>query len=104
MIWRQVKSLVQANRGETVQAARLAREAVTIGEQTDDLNTQGNAFWDLAEVLLAASRRKAAASALTQALERYERKKNLVMAERVRARLAELRLGVSRGASVSPAR
>jgi DNA-binding SARP family transcriptional activator len=104
MLWRQVKALVRANRGETARAARLAREAVTIGEQTDDLNTQGNAFWDLAEVLLAASRRKAAAAALTQALERYERKKNLVMAERVRARLAELRLGANGGASVSPAR
>jgi hypothetical protein len=48
------------------------------------------AFGDLAQVLAAAGRTGEATAALEHALERYERKRNLVMANRVRARLAEL--------------
>ncbi len=46
------------------------------------------ALADLAEVLELAGRREEAAAALEQALELYERKGNLVMAERTRERLA----------------
>jgi hypothetical protein len=42
-------------------------------------------------VLGAAGRTDEAAAALEQALDRYERKRNLVMTERTRARLAEFR-------------
>jgi DNA-binding SARP family transcriptional activator/tetratricopeptide (TPR) repeat protein len=91
MLWRQVKALVQASRGEHAQAEQLAREAVAIGEQTDAINTQGDALCDLAEVLESAGRNDATVVALEQALARYERKRNLVMAERVRARLDEHR-------------
>jgi thioredoxin-like negative regulator of GroEL len=69
----------------------LAREAVAILEPTDSLDEQGAALADLAEVLTAAGHRDEARAALEQALDRYERKKNLVMAQRVRARLADLR-------------
>ena len=51
---------------------------------------QGDAYADLAEVLLLAGKPDEAAAALEQALERYERKGNLVSAQRARARLAEL--------------
>jgi hypothetical protein len=44
------------------------------------------------EVLRSAGRVEEAAAALEQALERYERKRNLVMAEQVQARLLELEL------------
>jgi hypothetical protein len=47
-------------------------------------------FTDLAEVLSIAGRSKEAADALEQALERYEREENVVMAGRTRRRLAEL--------------
>jgi len=73
----------------------LAREAVAISAQTDALNLQGDALCDLAEVLHSASRTEDEADALEQALERYERKRNLAMAERTRARLAELQLSES---------
>jgi class 3 adenylate cyclase/tetratricopeptide (TPR) repeat protein len=86
--WRQVQALVQANRGQVEQAEALAREAVDIIETTDGLNYQGDALRDLAEVLRAAGRTDEAAATLEQALERYERKGNVVMAERTRARLA----------------
>jgi class 3 adenylate cyclase/tetratricopeptide (TPR) repeat protein len=89
--WRQVQALVQAHRGEHAEAEALAREAVGIAERTDGLNYQGDAFCDLAEVLSAAGRTHEAAEALEQALERYERKKNLAMAAQVRPRLETLR-------------
>lgn len=90
-LWRQVQALVHSSRGEHAAAERLAREAVDIAEQTDGINYQANALWDLAEVLAAAGRTHEAAETLEQALERYERKKNLAMAAQVRPRLEELR-------------
>jgi class 3 adenylate cyclase/tetratricopeptide (TPR) repeat protein len=87
-LWRQVQALVLASRGEHTEAIQLAREATAIMEPTDALTEQGQAFADLAEVLAAAGRTEDARAALEQALDRYERKKNLVMAERIRERLA----------------
>ena len=90
MLSRQVRAKVFARRGEHAEAERLAREAVAICDETDMLFAQGDMYADLAEVLSLAGRPEEAAEALEQALERYERKGNLVMAERTRARLAEL--------------
>jgi class 3 adenylate cyclase/tetratricopeptide (TPR) repeat protein len=90
-IWRQVQARVDAHRGEHEKAQALAREAVAIMEPTDCLNFQGEALCDLAEVLAAAGRSEDAANALAQALERYERKKNLAMVAQVRPRLEMLR-------------
>jgi class 3 adenylate cyclase/tetratricopeptide (TPR) repeat protein len=92
-VWRQVRALVHAHRGQHSGAARLAREAVDLIERTDQLSYQGDALCDLAEVLAAAGRVDEAAEALEQALERYERKKNLAMVAQVRPRLAEIRAG-----------
>jgi tetratricopeptide (TPR) repeat protein len=90
MLWRQVQALVDADRGEHAEAEQLAREAIAIIERTDGLTFQGDALSDLAEVLTAGGRSDEAAAALEQALDRYERKRNLVLARRTRARLAEL--------------
>ena len=62
----------------------------TIGDDTEALDVQGDVYADLAEVLLLAGTPAEAAVALGQALERYERKGNLVSAERTRMRLREL--------------
>jgi tetratricopeptide (TPR) repeat protein len=91
MLWRQVQAGVDAHRGKFDSAERLAREAVEIGAQTDALSSQGDALCDLAEVLKAAGRNGEAAAALEEALERYERKKNLAMVAQVKPKLAELR-------------
>ena len=88
MLWRQVRAKVLARRGEHAEAEQLAREAVAIGDGTDALNWQGDAYADLAEVLLLSGKPDEAAAALEQALDRYERKENLVMARRIRDRLA----------------
>jgi tetratricopeptide (TPR) repeat protein len=90
ILWRPVKAKVLARRGEQAEAERLAREAVALSEETDALNMQGEAYADLAEVLAVADRSNDAAEALEQALARYQRKENVVMAERARAHLGEL--------------
>ena len=88
MLWRQVRGKLLARRGEHTEAEQLAREAVAIGANTEALNDQGDAYADLAEVLQLGGKDEEAIAALEQALERYERKENLVMAQRMRDRLA----------------
>ena len=90
MLWRQASAKVLACRGDAAAAERLAREAVAIGEGGDGLNGQGAAYSDLAEVLVLAGKPAEAAAALEQARERYERKGNVVMAARIRNRLAAI--------------
>jgi AAA ATPase-like protein/adenylate/guanylate cyclase family protein len=89
-LWRQVQALVHASRGHHADAGPLAREAVEIIDRSDGLNYQGEALCDLAEVLAAGGHEDEAAAALTQALDRYERKRNVAMVRQVRERLAEL--------------
>jgi class 3 adenylate cyclase/tetratricopeptide (TPR) repeat protein len=88
--WRQVRAKVLARRGQHAEAERLAREAVAGSDETDSLDAQGDAYADLGEVLLLGGKSDEAAAALEQALERYERKGNVVPAQRVQARLADL--------------
>jgi tetratricopeptide (TPR) repeat protein len=88
MLSRQVRAKLLARRGEHAEAEQLAREAVAIGKGTDCLNWQGDAYADLAEVLLLSGKADEANVALEQALDRYEQKGNLVMAQRMRDRLA----------------
>ena len=60
------------------------------------LDHQGDAYADLAEVLLLTGKPDEAATALEQAHERYERKGNVASAQRAQARLEELRAAASR--------
>jgi tetratricopeptide (TPR) repeat protein len=90
-IWRQVQARVHAHRGEHAAAEHLAREAIAFVDRTDALGFQGDAYWDLAEVLAAAERAEESAWALEQALERYERKKNLAMVAQMKPKLEQLR-------------
>jgi class 3 adenylate cyclase/tetratricopeptide (TPR) repeat protein len=85
-----VRAKVLARSGHYAAAIRLARDAVGALAETDLLNDQGNAFCDLAEVLLLAGEAGEAVAALEQALERYDRKGNVVSASRTRLRLAQL--------------
>jgi hypothetical protein len=90
MLWRQVEALGRAHRGAHEQAERLAREAVALGEPTEWLIFQGDALCDLAEVFKLASKNEEAHAALAQALDRYERKRCLPAAARMRERIAAL--------------
>jgi predicted ATPase len=86
--WRQAAALVRAERGDLDEAERLAREAVVLTQKTDSPGFQGDAFYDLAEVLAAADACAAAVAALNDALKCYERKGIIPLARRTRERLA----------------
>jgi tetratricopeptide (TPR) repeat protein len=88
MLWRQVRGKVLARRGELEEGERLAREAVALAEETDMLNAHADALIDLSEVLTFAG--EDAQAELEQALALYERKGNLVVADRTRSKLAEV--------------
>lgn len=88
--WRQALARVAAHRGDHEAAERLAREAVTIINQTDSPILQAAALSDLAHVLESSGQREDAAGALRDAIERYQRKGNIVMAKRLRERLTAL--------------
>ena len=89
--WRLTHARVLATRGQLVEAESVAREAVAVASTTDWLVGQGDAQAALADVLRMGGNRDEAADALEKAIERYERKGDLVSARRGRARLAELR-------------
>jgi hypothetical protein len=89
--WRQAQARVLAHRGRHAEATALARDAVEIVERTDALNYQGYALADLAGVLWLAGAAEEATKALAEALERYERKRNLAMVAQIRPRLEALR-------------
>ncbi|MGZ4400396.1 MAG: tetratricopeptide repeat protein, partial [Gaiellaceae bacterium] len=100
-LWRQVQALIHASRGQHTDAEALAREAVAITQQTDNLNLQGDALCDLGEVLTAAGRDDEVATTLTAALHRYQRKRNQPAARRVHERLAALQPGAN-SATLAP--
>ena len=87
-----MKATVLARCGEEhAEAERLAREAASV-------------YADLAEVLVIVGRTEGAVEALEQALARYERKENLVMAGRARVCLAELQSSGTAAERPKPAR
>jgi tetratricopeptide (TPR) repeat protein len=90
MLIREVRAKVLARRGETAEAEPLAREAVAVGEGTDMINMQGDAYMDLGEVLLLSGKPDEALGALESAVDRYERKGNLVSTGRAQERLVEI--------------
>jgi hypothetical protein len=94
-LWSQVDgrgayAKILARRGRGAEAERLAREAVELAASTDFLTLRGDAFLDLARVLEVGGQAREAVAVLTEGLELYERKGNLVSAERARARLEQV--------------
>jgi predicted ATPase/class 3 adenylate cyclase len=85
--WRAVRGQILARRHEFSRAEACAHKAVGIAEQTDDLNSQGRALMDLVEVLELAGRPDDAVAAVARAIELFERKGNVVSAQRARALL-----------------
>jgi class 3 adenylate cyclase/tetratricopeptide (TPR) repeat protein len=90
MYWRIARARVLAARGEPGEAEDLARDAVGIAEATDWLFDQGQALWALGDVLQAAGRPQEAREAFEQALDRFERKGDVMDATRMREALAGL--------------
>ena len=87
VMWRVARAQIQAHTGETVEAERLAREAVGLAAPTDFLDLQATALLALARVLREAGSPEAANVAV-QAQAVYERKGNIVGAGWAAALLA----------------
>ena len=85
--WRMAQARVLADRGAFDDALRLAEEAVEINGETDYIGWQGDGLEVEGIVLEAAGRRDDALAAYGKALDRYERKGNIVAAARIRQRL-----------------
>jgi len=93
--WRRTRATVLAQRGEAEQAEDLAREAVDIARRTDHLNLHAAALLALADVVAIGGRPAQAIPIIEEARVLYDRKGNLVMAEKGRTLLAELRDAVT---------
>ena len=89
--WRAVLARVCAQRGEFVEAEKLAREGVDIVEQTDWHLHRGEAFTALGEVLELAGRKDEARAAYEKATEAFELKGSLPDLQATRRRIAALR-------------
>jgi tetratricopeptide (TPR) repeat protein len=94
-LWRQVMAKVLARSGDLEEGSRLATEAVTLSDQSDDPTDQANALADLAEVHQMAGRDIKALEALRQALERHEAKGNIPGARLIREQIVALSGGAS---------
>jgi class 3 adenylate cyclase/tetratricopeptide (TPR) repeat protein len=90
VLWRSARAKVLAARGEPDEALRLARAAVAMAEETDDINMRADALVDLAGVVDAAGDAAARDDALRRAHELYVSKGNLVSAA-----MAERALGIA---------
>jgi len=90
---RRVKAKALARLGEAVESEQLAQQSIALLASSDQLNERGEALLDLAEVFRRGGRVVEAAAAAEEGLELLRSKGNLVLAERVRAMLAELKAG-----------
>jgi predicted ATPase/class 3 adenylate cyclase len=89
-LWRSIRAKVLAREGRFDQAKGLAREAVSLAEETDAIIWQGDVRMNLAEVLRLADRAGEAIPVVEEAVSLYEQKGNLVSAGRARDTLREL--------------
>jgi DNA-binding SARP family transcriptional activator len=85
--WRGTRAKALARRNERTEAELLAADAIALAERTDFLNAHADALMALGNVLLAGGRLDEAAGAIGEAVTLYERKRNVVSAERARALL-----------------
>jgi predicted ATPase/class 3 adenylate cyclase/DNA-binding SARP family transcriptional activator len=90
MLWRGVRGRTLARRGRLEEGERLAREAVELAAKTDFVNHKGDALIDYAIVLREAGRTEQARAAFAEGLGLYQKKGNVVAAEKARAHLAGL--------------
>ena len=90
-LWQQAQARVHALRGQPAEAEHFAHEAISQMEDSDDTLFGPDAWVTLGEVLALGRKSDEAKTAFEEALGRYERKGNLVLADRTRRRLTELR-------------
>jgi ATP/maltotriose-dependent transcriptional regulator MalT len=89
-LWRGVQARILARRGRLEEAETLARQAVSIADQTDFLIYRGDALVDLAHILRDGGRAEEARVATAAGLHLHEEKGNLVTSRKIRSDLAGL--------------
>jgi ATP/maltotriose-dependent transcriptional regulator MalT len=89
--WRSIRAVVLARRSELDEAERLAREAVQLVDETDQLDSRAEARVDLAEVLRLGGRSAEAARDLKRATMLYREKGNEVGESNARRLLDRVR-------------
>jgi tetratricopeptide (TPR) repeat protein len=96
VLWRTVEARYLARAGSSEAAIALAREALSLAEQTVDIELRADTLVDLAEVLALAGRENEQGPHVREALALYQEKGDLVLAAATAARLADLE-GVTAG-------
>ena len=86
--WRRVRAKVIARRGERTAAEHLLREALAKVDGSEMVDLHAGALVDLADVLRLGGGADNARTCLSQALELFERRGNLIRAAQTRALLA----------------
>jgi predicted ATPase/class 3 adenylate cyclase len=86
VLWRSAQARILVVRGALDEAEALARRAIELVEQTDDVNMHADTLAVLADVLVAQRRPEEASPALDRAVELYEAKGNVAAAEASRRR------------------
>ena len=89
-LWRMARAICLAHAGQVQPAEKLARQAVSLLEDSDFLNMHADALAGQAEVLQLAGKPDEAAGSLATALRLYEQKGNSASLSRARALLDEL--------------
>jgi tetratricopeptide (TPR) repeat protein len=89
-LWRCGEAKLLAREGSFDEAEALAREAIAFTDRSDELNNSALVALGLVEVYRLAGRADEAIRVLDDAIARFERKGNAVMAERLRALREEL--------------
>jgi DNA-binding SARP family transcriptional activator len=90
ILWRSVRAKTLARRQQFDVARALANEAVALAETGDFLLAHADALMDLAEVLSLEGNAGAAKSAIEEAADLFERKGNVIAAQRARDDLEHL--------------
>ena len=85
VLWRSVRARVLADRGQTADAERLSREAVTLADDTDSLALQADARLGLTHVLRLLGRSGPAERTLAEAIDLYQRKGAVAAIARAKA-------------------
>jgi tetratricopeptide (TPR) repeat protein len=93
VLWRNARARLLRGEGALEDAEALAKEAVALATDTDDLNLLGYALSGLGSVLVSARREPDASAAYAQAAQVFRRKGNIVAGARVEERANVLAIG-----------
>jgi tetratricopeptide (TPR) repeat protein len=89
--WRAIRAVILARRGAFEQANDLAKQAVDLADESDQVDSRAEAHVDLAEVLRLGGRHGEAARELELAVWLYKEKGNQVAERNVQRLLARIR-------------